>query len=67
MYFWVRCFGLYVPLAISTEEAYNEKHTCKSAPASSQSGFIPVTHKGPFLCHSLADPGRMCVATGQEN
>ena len=37
-----------------------KKHTCKNAPASSQSGVIPVTHKGPFLCHSLADPGRMC-------
>ena len=65
-----RCVYVYVYICLDTfAQALNRKrkHTWKSAPASSQSGVIPVTHKGPFLCHSLADPGRTCVATGQEN
>ena len=59
-----RCVYVYVYVCLNTFThalKQKKKHTWKSAPASSQSGVIPVTHKGPFLCHSLADPGRMCV------
>ena len=58
--FWVACFSLYVPFAISTEDAYNKNTHAKVPPPVAQSRFIPVTHKGPFLCYSLAVPGRMC-------
>ena len=52
-----RCVYVYVYVGLNTFThalKQKKKHTWKSAPASSQSGVIPVTHKGAL---PLPQPG----------